>query len=327
MEPFVDCTKVKGMLSDLLDVRRGEQPAPMDSPLGTPEVLDAVEKHVASCPTCTQELHKLEELGRAFAEFAAEEPGQEHFAGYARMVRQRVRRMTQKTIARPAQARFTQWRTWLSAVVTSAAAAVLTVMVLNPAITGPRLNPDDGKTAAANNAKQEMKGYTKAVKVADAATHTSKEASPTVAGNELPDLSKLQPRDLSLVSWGPGGMRQVNVGPETDMSRLGSIRLGDSSKALVGVMFAADERTVPEGLRVVAVKKNGVADAIGLRPEDRLLSLNGMRFPNSSPEEIVKFFHAVESLGRGKLIQVDFARKDGDNWIIKRGRGELGKFK
>ena len=132
----------KGLLSDLLDVRRGEQPTPIESPLGTPEVLTAVEKHVSNCGECRQELAELEEFGLAFAEPALTEPDEAHFAHYGRMVRERVRRMTQRTTDRPQLRVASQWRTWCAALASSAAAAVLTVVLIHPG-TGSRISPDE----------------------------------------------------------------------------------------------------------------------------------------------------------------------------------------
>jgi hypothetical protein len=299
----------------------------MDSPLGTPELLASVEKHVAACQSCSEELKELEELGLAFAESALEDPPEEHFASYGNLVRHRVRRMTRRTTIQPGVTGPVQWRTWLSTVAASAAAAVLTVILLNPATPNPATDGSEvAKAEPAPVVRHEMKGDvaektdTQTPKIPSAGVIRASE------GSAMPVLPNLESGNLRLMLWGEDGARDVVVNPKTDMSGWRRIVLGDSSKALVGIAFAADERTVPEGLRVVAVKRGGVADAIGLRPDDRLLALNGMSFANSSPEQIVKFFNAVSSLGRGKLIQVDFARKHGDDWLIKRGRGELGKF-
>ncbi len=86
----MECPEIQELLSDLLDVRRGESPTPEVSPLGDPAVLAGVEQHVARCEACAARLNSLSELGAVFSEFSvAEKPAQE-FADYGMRVRARM---------------------------------------------------------------------------------------------------------------------------------------------------------------------------------------------------------------------------------------------
>jgi anti-sigma factor RsiW len=338
MEPHVDCSKAQTLLSDLLDVRRGEQPSPHESPLGNPQTLKAVEQHLAQCDVCTQELRELEEVGLAFSEFNLEEREASHFAGYGRMVNERVGRMTQRTAVRPVTATpsASMWRTWVSTVAASAAAAVLAVVLLSPrgeTTTPAGIPPEKQRTAEADTNK----------------VSTLRKVEPVVSEGSLLDelvgpidVPKLDPRRMDLdVRTRNGGLQRVTLDPRAEKKSPSSVFSEsaepfflseplDNSRntGLVGIMFKATGKEDPaEGLCVVAVKRGGPADSIGLRPDDRLLALNGVAFSASTSEEIIKFFNAVSNLGGGKPVQVDYATKDrAGDWIVKRGRAVLGRF-
>jgi len=330
MEPVMDCSKAQTLLSDLLDVHRGERPAPMESPLGHAPTLQALESHVEGCAACQQELRELEELGLAFSDFCLDEPGEAHFAGYGRMVNERISRMTRRTTARSQALPVSAWRTWVSTVAASAAAAVFTVVLLGPRGQATPSTVEQAQVPLQADAlpKRESEGVHKSI--------SEKEINEQLAEVDRIDVPTLEPRaqTLSLMTAGEGS-RLVTYDPAVDkksptvwLPEKKTCYLGDSPSALMGIMFKATGEEDPAGgLCVVAVKRGGPADAIGLRPDNRLLALNGISFSDSSSEEIIKFFNAVSNLGKGKPVRVDFAAQNtAGEWIIKRGRGVLGKF-
>jgi hypothetical protein len=341
MGPAVDCLKAKTLLSDLLDVRRGEQPTSLESPLGNPQVLQALEEHLVQCGSCKQELGELEELGLAFSEFNLEEPDAAHFAGYGRMVHERVRRMTQRTTVRPGMvAANSPWRTWLSAVAASAAAAVLAVVILGPR--GQTTTPSGIPSTSQQIAQADPVKVQTPKKIEMAAPSEGSLLDQFADAGESIVIPKLEPRSLDLDLRTRQGIQRVTLDPRAEKKNVVGV-LSESSEpfflsdppldttkstGLVGIMFRATGKEDPaEGICVVAVKRGGPADTIGLRPDDRLLAVNGISFPESSSGEIIKFFNAASILGNGKLIQVDFAtRSKSGEWIVKRGKAILGKF-
>lgn len=331
MELVVDCSKARALLSDLLDVRRGEQPAPIESPLGHPLTLQAMELHVGKCAACQQELRELEELGLAFSDFSVDEPQAAHFTGYGQKVNKRIRRMPQHTTVRAEVVPVSPWRTWLSTVTVSAAAAVLTAVLLG--LPGQTTQTEQQKRTPiqVQPARQQASAERKSVIIAHDPTPYE-----LLADAERIDVPTLEPcaQTLNLMTSGEGS-RLVTYDPSVDkktpviwLPEKKTFFLGDSTAALVGIMFKATGDEDPAGgLYVVAVKRGGPADVIGLRPDNRLLALNGVSFSGSSSEEILKFFNAASNLGKGKSIQIDYATqsKSGE-WIVKRGRAVLGKF-
>jgi hypothetical protein len=98
----------------------------------------------------------------------------------------------------------------------------------------------------------------------------------------------------------------------------------------IGVLTLPKEKAQRQGqgLPVVAVMRGGAASEMGLRRGDYILAVNGVRFSDSSPQEVMRFLNAVRQLKKGEAIQVDFARRVGEDWMEQRAavlsRGATG---
>src|SRR5476649_2620370 len=103
----LSCMDVRETLSDLIDARRGEIPYPGGTRLAEPGMRSAVELHVASCTECREELHTMEEVGAAFAEFSVDEAPVQRFAEYPRIIRERLAR---ENVASPVASKATAIR-------------------------------------------------------------------------------------------------------------------------------------------------------------------------------------------------------------------------
>ena len=349
------CAEVRELLSDYLDVRRGEVPPPEASPLAVPGAREAVERHLAGCAACRAELGTLEEIGAVYAEFSVDEKPPQAFASFAAVARDRIRRIPVPSEARSGRAvvvRSTEWRRWVTMVVTSAAAAMLTVAFLLPYLNKPRQAPAvatrETKAAPAQPESQKKQD----VEVATDPAETAAKDTPKIADVLYPENI----RNLQHAAGGP--FKQSPVGVETRdgwkelgprnqsteevlrqleemVRRNGQVAIAETPSAqpaqrgLLGVALKTLKEPiagVPDGLCVHDVLKGGPADRIGLGPNDYILTLNDLAFKDSSTPEVVKFFNAINQLGKGETVQIDYARWNGANWIIKRGTAVLGNY-
>ncbi len=307
-EVEMNCMDVQAQLSDLLDVRRGEQPAPEASPLGDPTLLAQVEKHLMSCENCNAMLLELEEIGVAFSAFSVGEKPTQDFAAYATVVRERMRQdganafleVEQKTTSPSAHA------SWWALLTASAAAAILvTVLFLPPSNTNRSTqNVADAKNnlAPAPKTKNPLVSDDPLDKnlsfVATQPKPLWEVKEPQDSQFELPSLSNPallgelnlpKHAEFSLAANQPSGVQSlIKVNPNDD-GQTAAIRKIDRlvrdqgelilvEKELVGlkatiIRQSTDSAKLPEGLHVADVLQNSPAERAGLRRGDFITAL------------------------------------------------------
>lgn len=336
-----DCRTVQGLLSDLIDVRRGERPAPDISPLADPVFCATVERHLAGCQDCRSELEALEGVGAAYAEFAVGELPAEAFADYGRLVRERLaRRAGLEPTRRAAVRSVPAWPSWLTMVGSSAAAALLAA-----ALTANYLSP-----------RKPLPSDPNLTEVATATRSPPARGPEYTRGTEPTTSPARPPRTVTQSRSGPtrfalwtnNGPQSMTFNPgaaeagevlrqlEQEMRRRGAVMLGElaqgeeANRGLLGLALQAQNREAvpeaPDGLAVVAVLRGSPAAKAGLQPGDYILNFDDLAFGSSTPTEILKLFDALVKTGEGAQVTVDYARWSGTHWILRRGTTVLGEY-
>ena len=112
------------------------------------------------------------------------------------------------------------------------------------------------------------------------------------------------------------------------------VTINNERKCLLGLALLsrspnqqeAPENT-PEGLKIVdLLQKSPAYEKAGLLPGDVITSLNDLTFERSSPSEILKFYNAIEKLGAGENVTMEFARKESGFWVIRQTNVQLGDY-
>jgi hypothetical protein len=337
------CAAAREHLSDLLDIRRGEEPTP-GTALHDGALRGALEAHVAGCAECRAAMEALAQLGAAYAEFSVGELPEEAFALWGRRAREKAAQAAPQPsarILRPVVRAERTWVSWLATVASSAAAAVLAVMVGLPVMTRFMQPSNTVRFAENTGNKDEVRSGGPAVAEAPGATATPTPALP------LRHVD-LQPRPTPFAVWTGSGPRSMTFEPgaesakalleqlEAELQQRGALMLGESPdpegarKGLIGLALKAHTREsvpeAPEGLAVVGVLRNSPAQKAGLRPGDYLLKVNDLCFADSTAPEILKFLNAINGLGKGEHVQIDFARWNGTHWLVRRGSAVLGEY-
>lgn len=337
------CREVSACLSDLLDIHHGETPGPEASVLCAPAYLAAVEAHLPECVACRAEFEHLKEIGQVFAHFPSSESSAPNFDGYAALVRERVKggQWTPAVRKGPdvdglARRRFS--RPWIPMAAASAA-AVLAAFSISFLVNRMLRNDALEKLALARPAKP--------------SPVEPPEVPYAGAYSNQADPLRLPYRPLTVVP-GPTGVDILPVGPNATRR---SMRIDSSAKeslqsleselekneamiftenraqqrALLGlnlVVKAAKRPTgdSPEGLAVCDVLSSSPAARAGLRPGDYIMALNDVAFNSSNLSEVLKLLKALQDLGQGEVIHIDYARKQDNDWVIRKGVTVLGEY-
>lgn len=312
------CPQAQELLSDLLDVRRGETPAQGATVLADPATRTRLEAHVDACAECTRALNDLSEVGAAFAEFSVGEKPAQDFADYATLIRERIVAEGGETrplfpelkLVAPAPApspkRGPGWSAWLGMAATSAAAAAVMVGVLN-------WSPS---------------------KVEPGPVAERSEPVATIGSGYVPpgDIVPINPgRDSDVMPVG-GGMQLNSAEPKaTNVQLKAELSNSELQRLLgidLGVLASEPDADSPKGLTICRVFDGSPADAAGLRRGDRLTALNGFELGHTSDIEAKALLLGLMKIGKDNIAQLDYARPSGTvkgMWMLKRGYATLGK--
>jgi len=319
MSGSVSCSEAREVLSDLIDVRRGEIPHPDGTLLSQPAMRAAVESHLAVCPECQAELKTLEEVGDAFADFAVSELPAQHFADYGRKVRDRMAGITPSTnvVSLPARR---QSRRWISAVASMAAAACLAFGVVRyvntdkPTSTGPITFVKD-----ANNRKLPI---------------FSTLRTPANLTLQRPDgPSMLQPVDFVLNPSDRSSYDRLKA----DEGQYGYLIFGEQTKSdgrpLLGVQLKTTRDVdrirdeMPVGVMVWNVEPGSPAAAMGLRRGDLIVQADDQPLNNGGAEEAAAFLAAISAAGAGSAVELHIVRPMGTQYLyLKPKMAFLGRY-
>ena len=344
------CADVQALLSDWLDVRRGEIPPAGISPLSEERYRSSYDAHLGTCQHCKCQLQDLEMLGSAFSEFSVNELPDSHFQSYASKVKARIQAETPATsnVIQVPQERWTRreatprWAPWVVMVASSSAAAMLAV-VLTLGVFGKSGSTKSNRTEVAVEKNQTAKVVPVSM-VAQVKPKTPK----SVANQKFVSAPSFLVTANGMVQpvSNATNTRKVNVADmiqqlDSELSKQGAlvfwetpVEINKERKCLLGMALlarspnqqAAPENT-PEGLKIVdLLDKSPAFMKAGLLPNDVIISLNDMSFERSSPTEILKFYNAIEALGAGETVTMEFARKENNFWVIRQTVVQLGDY-
>jgi hypothetical protein len=313
------------MLSDLIDVRRGEIPHPDGTALARFGMRATVEAHLAACESCHEDLRTLEEVGAAFAEFAVGEPPARHFDDYARIVRARLGRSGVAVAAVPAAVPGKRHRNVVWAMFgASALAAASLFLVLSRAL------PLGGNT----NLKVASEGpaaNTSSVPRSWALPPARIQATPLRV--LVPNGPQLQPSvlDVDVEPAQPEPLKQLlRTEGESGFLVVGERTFGDE-RPLLGAFLKTtrdEDRDADKklGLMVYDVIPGSPAHRMGLMRGDCIVTANGMAVDNGGVEEAVKFFTRVKQAGAGEPISLQMVRPKGGQHVFMVREGVLGDY-
>lgn len=320
MSGSVSCSQAREVLSDLIDVRRGEIPHPDGTLLSQPTLRAAVESHLAVCPECQAELKTLEEVGDAFADFAVSELPAQHFADYGRKVRDRMAGKTPSTNVVPFPAR-RQSRRWISAVASMAAAACLAFGVVRYVNT---------EKAAPTGQLTSVKDPTSGKRLP---IFTSLR-TPTNLTMQRPDgASMLQPVDFVLNPSEQSSYDKLKA----DEGQYGYLIFGERTKGdgrpLLGVQLKTTRDVdrirdeMPVGVMVWNVEQGSPAALMGLRRGDLIVQADDQALNNGGAEEAAAFLAAIAAAGAGSAVELHIVRPMGTQYLyLKPKVAFLGRY-
>lgn len=310
------CPQAQELLSDLLDVRRGEIPAQGASVLADPAARARLETHVDACAECTRALNDLTEVGAAFAEFSVGEKPAQDFADYATLIRERIVAEGGETrplfpelklvspAPAPAPKRSPNWSAWLGMAATSAAAAAVMVGMLNwgPSNVEPSAIDNGPNTPMASNLNVNVPS--------DAIVPIQRDNPILKVGAEQLNMAEPKAANISLKAELSNPTLQQLLGID------------------LGLLANEPDADSPKGLTICRVYEGSPADAAGLRRGDRLTALNGAELGHTSDVEAKVLLRGLMTIGEGNIAQIDYARPSSTvkgMWMLKRGYATLGK--
>ncbi len=252
----------------------------------------------------------LEDIGSVFTDFSVGELPAQHFSDYGEVVRRRMKQENERKIT-PIRAA-THSRLW-KACATAAAAACLTFAALHfvPSIFA--------------SSKLKLVG-----------------ARPARDFTPIPPSTRLTPIKVFNDLY-PAATKTREFDPEQSKGLLNELQ-NDESKygylifpemPLLGIQLRTMrdmDRDVSGnnarlGLRVHANVPDGVANEMGLREGDVIVCINRMNVNSGSAEDAVHFLNAVNNLGKGAVVTIDFLRQDKCGVQYVQRSGVLGEPK
>ncbi|MCY3019900.1 MAG: PDZ domain-containing protein [Planctomycetota bacterium] len=301
----MSCAEARELLSDLMDVRRGEVPQPEATRLAQPGMRAAVEQHLAGCDACREELRILGEIGAAFAAFPLDGVPAQHFDNYGKVVRARMARAggaAQASAWRPRGVRVYGLTFGVSALAAASLFLVLT----------------RGLLPLQRGAEQTV-----------ANTPIARAIPLPTGGGGM--VSVLAPgRDLAqMVDLGaPTAIKNLQ---ETE-GRCGYLVFGEaSSRPLLGAYLkttrdvdrAVDERL---GLMVYDVVPGSPAHMMGLKKNDYIVTVNGTPVENGGAEDAANFLAGIATAGAGTPIKLHIVRNVNSEPLFIVKEGVLGHY-
>jgi hypothetical protein len=314
MSGSLPCSQVRDLLSDLMDVRRGEVPYPDGTPISTSGMRAALESHLAGCANCRAELLVLEETCSAFSDYSVSELPAQHFADYGARVRAR---MNQKPVFQMRSARRNRW---LGAVAALSAAACLTFVVGRTLL--PRFSHKHDNVVALND-----------VPPAKSITGFSVPTSPARFIVKSPQNGVLQASEILVDPNRPSSYDKL----KQDENLYGYLIFGEGlehgNHPLLGINLKTTRDTdrikneMPVGLMVWSVEDGSPAQRMGLRRGDLIVQANDLVFNNGGAEEAANFLTALAARESGSPIQLHVVRPVGNQYLyLKPRNGILGQY-
>jgi len=318
----VSCLEAREVLSDLIDVRRGEIPHPDGTPLAQPGKRAAVELHVAGCAACREELRLLEEAGAAFGEYAVGEPSAQHFAEYGKLVRARMERSGVSvpfeepvTVAPKRRSRIT----WAITFGAAALAAASVFLILSSIV--PFNNTAKNEVAVAQRG-------TPSPRTAPTPRWVVPSDSSTPMRVMVPN-----PKDQQLVAEDfvnnptqPDGLKGLRDREGQYGYLVFGERIGPNERPLLGVELKTTREQAQDdsqrlGLLVYRVIPGTPAQVMGLQKGDYIIGVNDEKIANGAVEDTVKFLSGVRHAGAETPVRLEVLRpmSGGHMYIIREG--------
>jgi hypothetical protein len=349
-EPHVselDCTQVREVLSDFLDMRSGSaRPVPGQTPLTVPAFLASVEAHLGSCAACRSELEQYAHLGELFADYPIFELPPARYAEMAETARQAASKVAPASKA-DRVVRSSAFNILVP--LFSAAAGVLLVLVLWSALSTPRAlqtaNLVVEKTSPASPAEANTKAPLPLVS-------EKEEDRPDLAGwmegrprLEFPRkratlrMEAVQPAAVGETcrwDYDPSSAESKKIIEEIRelIGRHGSLTVTDRDGLLgVRMLLTPQGEKMVEGLLVADVRRGSPADLAGLLPGDYLVAINERCIGVGTAEEAVKFLGVLQEAGAGAKVELTYARRlpspgptaDKSFWVLRRTEATLAQ--
>lgn len=312
------CNETKELLSDLIDVRAGEMPGPGESRLAELGMRAETEAHLASCPECRGELAVLEAVGDVFADFNVGELPVQHFETYGQVVRARMNRGSIIQMPRRSS-RASRWMKFAGA---TAAAACLAFAVV-------RFMPAKSKQIALSP------GTSVVIK---SAPHTSWTPIPSSNSETrfkvMSPINGVMPAKQDFI-FNPSEPKSIVDTLTNAELRDGYVVLKENPLPGANSLLGLALRTTRDkdrdlsnkdslGLKIHDIEPDSVASEMGLRTNDLIVTLNGMKIDSGGVEDAIHFLAAVHHLGNGANVDIEFIRPDEFGMAFHVRKGVLG---
>ncbi len=303
------CADVCALLSDFVDVRRGEIPHPDGTALARPGMRAAVEAHLSACANCRTELNEVEQINSVFGDYSVGELPAQHFADYGAKVRARIARTEVRPAPLPLRRR---WTPFVLTFASSAAAALLLLVLVHKTI-----QPKPTELASTSKSRQ---------------TRILAQRTPSKMLVQLPGGAMRVGQEYIHDPGAPNLATQLQATeqrfgyfvfgekPEGDDSHL----LGVYLKTTRDVDHVVGDPAI--GLMVANVVPGSPADRMRLRPNDYIVSIDGNKIENGGAEDAVKFLLQIREKGAGAPISLQIVRPSGNDHLFMVKNGTLGEY-
>jgi hypothetical protein len=315
MSGNLGCDEVREMLSDLIDVRRGELPHPDGTIFSTPGMRPMVELHLAGCTECREELAVLEDVGSAYRDFSVGEVPPQMFADYGRKVRERVA-ASGNNIVQPPRGSWLRRARWMLLTTSGVAAASLALMLVLRGADSRRVSHRQKPSPTTEAQKKTIVQPSSGIQY----------LRPTSSGFETVSLKDAS-TDLQEVQRDEGRYGSLSFQVPLLGIFLKTTRDADS-------LYNKDKPKV--GLMVARVIPGGPADEMGLQPNDIIVTLNAvdsaggthemMTMSNGGAEEAVSFLQSMNKMGAGTIVNLHVVREVGSQHLYRTPTAVLGEY-
>ncbi len=306
------CLEVREQLSDLIDARRGEIPYPGGTRLAEPGMRSAVELHLAGCMECRDELLAMEEVGLAFSEYSVGEPPAQVFADYPRIIRERLAR--ENSLRVPTRNVFS--RNKRSVFLTLGVSGIAAALAFAASLKFLATHKTDG-VATTNIKHLPMKDIDKSALKNMPVSLRLQHRLP--GGSEAQFVSS----DFTLNPQEPSRMKQIQDDVDLYKYVILAERPENGEQALFGAYIkttrevdTADDGQGVGGIVVFDVEPGSPAARMGLRKNDRIVTINGMAIDDGGPQEAVNFLTGIRHLGKGAPVTLHVLRAAGSQWFF-----------
>ena len=316
----VSCFQARAVLSDLIDIQRGETPHKDGTTLAQPEIHSAVEAHLQECDSCREEMWALEQVGAAFADFSAGEESIQHFESYGYKVRARLAKAARNDPAQIARSR-KQMR-WMALGVSGLAASLALILSHSYGVhqnTGVRPGVEN-TTIAQVNPRASEKRIASVRTIAPVQMFLPRV---TPLGTQLvsQEFDPAQPAMSQLPPEGSVGYYVVAEKPSPGERPL----LGAYLKTTRGM--DKDVSQDPDGLMVYDVVPGSPAYNMGLQKDDYIFRINDKDIHNGGVEQALDLISYIKQQGEGASVTVYVIRANKTLWcFLKPSTAVLGNY-